>query len=80
MEFETARADARQQRKHNSVTVLTPVRRSRRSQGPPKVPLTEQLSESGWAYSPNPALANRTLSRAEEELLDRIAQQSAKGR
>lgn len=83
--FVMHRADTKQQTLHNPrdkhgrllsgdsepiTTVLTPVRRSRRSQVQAKVPLTDQLKEASWAYSPNPALANRTLSRAEEDLLE----------
>lgn len=72
--FATARADSKQQRKHQSETVLTPVRRSRRSQAQVSVPLTDKLNETSWTYSPNPALTNRALSRAQEDLLESLAQ------
>lgn len=78
--FATARADHKQQRKHQSTTVLTPVRRSRRSQAQANIPIADKLNASGWAYSPNPVLQNRTLSRAEEELLESMAQLNVKGK
>lgn len=80
MYFATARANHRQQRKQAPGTVLTQVRRSRRSQVQTLVPKTGKLQESRWPYSPNPNLTNRTLSRVEEELLERMAQLNVKGK
>ena len=57
---------------HGTPRVLTPVRRSRRSLAAvtPPPDISEQLADTRWAYSPNPALVLPHMQPATDEDAD----------